>query len=114
MGLARVEHPCWYATCDRCGEGDNAEYETSFHHPSKAKAEDNLRDMDWAQALDGSWLCSDCYGEAITEQYACPHGAGCIGFGCCLGTARPVPFTARHAGGRRGAREAVMRAQQSG
>jgi hypothetical protein len=99
MALTQIEHPCWFATCDRCGEGDNSEYGTSFHYPSQLEAEGNLRDMDWRQALDGSWLCSECYDEARAEQYACPHGAGSHGRPCCAGD-EPVPFTSRHSGSR--------------
>lgn len=103
MGLVREEHPCWVPTCDRCGEGDNAESGGSFHYSSEAEAVMALGGMDWHRAQDGSWLCYDCYDEARTEQYACPHGAGCTGRGCVSGCggSLPVPFSARHDGGRR-------------
>jgi hypothetical protein len=99
MGLVQESHPCWVVVCDRChdGDGEDGGY---FHHATQAQAEEHIRGLDWAQALDGSWLCLSCYEEAVTEQYACPHGAGCNADTCCQGNA-PVPFTASHAGGRR-------------
>lgn len=88
--IVREDHPCWVPSCDRCGEGDNSEYGGSFHYASAAEAARTLRDMDWEQAQDGSWLCFECYGEARAEQHACPHGARCNGTcGDC-----PAPLTA--------------------
>jgi hypothetical protein len=63
--LRREDHPCWVATCDWCGEGDNDEYGGSYHHFTEEEARRQLTMADWRQLEDGTWLCSThCYDEA--------------------------------------------------
>jgi hypothetical protein len=93
MSVKVADHPCWTIECDRCGEGDNSEYGGCFHHATLAEAEQAVRDIDWMQALDGSWLCSSCWDDAVAEL-PCPHGARCSAISCCQGDNGPKPLTA--------------------
>jgi hypothetical protein len=80
--LTREEHPCWAATCDKCGEGDNVDWGGSCHYSSEAEARDVLvGDLEWKlHPRPGAILalCPGCY-EELRATLPCPHGARCTG-----------------------------------
>jgi hypothetical protein len=81
MTLRVLEKPCWEAVCDFCGEGDNYDYATSFHHASEAEARAELAAEDWKLAPDGRALCFGCF-DSLRARIPCPHGSHCNGGGC--------------------------------
>lgn len=67
-----AEHPCWTATCDNCGEGDNVEWAGSFHYETEATLLNALTEADWKvfRNEDGTLrylICPDCW-EQMDER----------------------------------------------
>jgi hypothetical protein len=66
--ITRNARPCWEATCDYCGAGDNYESGGSYHYPDEKELLDALASYDWTivQNPDTSvkaLYCSTCWDE---------------------------------------------------
>ncbi len=67
MGLTKNTAPCWEATCDACGEGDNEDGQ-SYHYSSEAEMLKELEGYDWLVERNEAGapkrlLCMDCADE---------------------------------------------------
>lgn len=63
--IRTLDKPCVEITCDECGVGDNAEYETCFHHGSERDAIACAEDQEWRVDRDDEGkvtrvTCSSC------------------------------------------------------
>lgn len=47
MPITPLLRPCWEATCDGCGEGDNTDFGNCFHHASLKDTIDDLTSSGW-------------------------------------------------------------------
>ena len=60
MAVEELKVVCWTISCDRCGEGDNPEWGSHFHHETREDAIEHARLSEWIVSEDGTFCCFDC------------------------------------------------------
>jgi len=85
MTITRGEHPCWWATCDYCNEGDGYDLAGSFHYESEQELIESLESSDWKilRNEEGSVravYCFTCWGiEGVGSGTGHEADGGAIG-----------------------------------
>lgn len=63
MGVDRMDNPCWYVTCDDCGDTYGGEEFSTMHFESESEAITAIRDSGYYHEHGGEIVCEGCHDE---------------------------------------------------